>query len=194
VIRELQPGDWRGFRHADFPKHSWAAAGGQLESLPARRPLDLITRDRFGDFVLSFEWRLPDAGNSGVLYRVTEEADQTWQTGPELQLLDDRQHPDGTDPLKSTGALYDVMASEPRLTLPPNVFHMGCIVVRDSEVEHWIAGNRVLTCDLQSRGVQHRIATSKFADCPLYACAREGHIALQHHGPGAAFRRLLIEG
>lgn len=39
---------WRGYRRADFPARGEAAS--------------LISRERFGDFDLSLEWRLPVGG------------------------------------------------------------------------------------------------------------------------------------
>jgi hypothetical protein len=191
--RTLQVQNWRGFRRDDFPSECWAVQDDSFVSLPTQAPVDLITRDRFGNCAFSFEWCVPEGGNTGVLYRVSEEAEQSWQSGPELQLLDDRRHPDGADPLKLCGALYDLMSPEPRLSPAPATFHTGRVVLRDSTVEHWIAGVRVLTVDLESRGIRNRIETSKFAGLPLFACAPEGHLVLQHHGAGAAFRRLQIK-
>ncbi len=166
---------------------------GTLVTLPAAVPVDLITRQQFGDFVLSFEWCLPEGGNSGVLYGVSEEAEAAWCSGPEYQLVDDRKHADGAEPLTSCGAIYDVMAPEPRLSPLPAMFHSARIVMRDFTVEHWLSGVRVIVADLESRGVRHAIDASKFAGLPLFAAARAGHIVLQHHGAGAAFRRLTIE-
>ncbi|VXC99294.1 conserved hypothetical protein [Pseudomonas sp. 9Ag] len=37
------------------------------------------------------------------------------------------------------------------------------------------------------------IANSKFSGYPRFAQAAEGHLALQHHGEAARFRRLSIE-
>jgi hypothetical protein len=73
--------------------------------------------------------------NSGVLYRVTEELPYAWQSGLEMQLLDDVRHPDGKNPLTSCGALYGVLAPHPRLLAAvPSTFHCGRIVVSGSQV------------------------------------------------------------
>jgi len=192
-MRELNLGDWRGFQCADFPRESWALADGQLVALRTQSPVDLITRDEFGDFDLSFEWCVPEGGNSGVLYRVIEGyLEQSWESGPELQLLDDKRHPDGADPLKRCGALYDIMPPKPRPSPSAGVFHTSRIIALESVIEHWVDGIRVLTCDLASRGIRDRIASSKFAGLAHFGCAREGHIVLQHHGAGAAFRNIRI--
>lgn len=72
AIHELRPTDWRGFRQPDLPSESWLVADGTLIAQLTRSPVDLITRERFGDFDLTLEWCVPAGGNSGVLYRVSE--------------------------------------------------------------------------------------------------------------------------
>jgi hypothetical protein len=192
VTTVLLPRHWRAYRRAGFPK-CWRADSDTLVALPTQQPVDLVSFDRYGDFSLSFEWCLPPGGNSGLLYRVSEDSPESWQSGPEMQLVDDHGHPDGADAQRSCGALYDLMAPEPRLSPPAGVFHSARVVVRGSLVEHWLLGVRVLECDLDGRGLKAQIESSKFADFPLFARATQGHIVLQHHGTAAAFRRLRIE-
>ncbi len=70
--RNLTAADWRGYAEAQFPHGSWSLDDDVLRALAAGPALDLISRERFRDFSLSFEWRLPRGGDSGVLYRVSE--------------------------------------------------------------------------------------------------------------------------
>jgi hypothetical protein len=51
----------------------------------------------------------------------------------------------------------------------------------------------VLGYDLESEEIKERIARSKFREWPQFARVEEGHIALQHHGTEAWFRRIRIE-
>jgi hypothetical protein len=193
VVRELTFGDWRGYRRDRFPAESWRWDAGAFWAIPGGEGVDLLSRDRFGDFVLSFEWCLPEAGNSGVLYRVSEEYPESWQSGPEMQLVDDEHHPDAADARTLCGALYGLLAPEIRLKMQPGIFRPARIVVHGYEIEHWIDGIRVLACDLESRGLRHQIESSKFAEYPLFAAATEGHVVLQHHGTSAGFRHIQIE-
>ena len=50
---------------------------------------DLKTREQYGDFDLRFEWKIAPKGNSGVMYRVSQEKDPAYFTGPEYQVIDD---------------------------------------------------------------------------------------------------------
>ena len=77
---------WRGFKTA-APDPGWQARDGALGPDP-KRSRDIMTKEMFGDFELAFEWRIGPKGNSGVMYRVTEDGGQTYHSGPEYQVLD----------------------------------------------------------------------------------------------------------
>jgi hypothetical protein len=193
VERNLTAADWRGYSEAQFPQGSWSLDDDVLRALAAGAPVDLVTRERFRDFILSFEWRLPRGGNSGVLYRVGEELPHSWQSGPEMQLLDDEHHQDGANAVTSCGALYGLIAPWRDQRDIANAYHSARLIVQGSRVEHWIDDAQVLGYDLDSEEVRERISRSKFREWPQFASLQEGHIALQHHGTEAWFRRIRIE-
>lgn len=184
---------WRGYRQEGFPAGSWEADGEVLRAIPGAPPVSLISRERFGDFDLTFEWRVPVGGNSGLLYRVVEDDEEPWQSGPEMQLLDDFNHPDGRVPETSCGALYGIFAPRAPRPCPPGLFNIARIHVEGWHVEHWLNGVKVLSYDLGSPEFRARLARSKFRRCPRYARAREGHLVLQHHGDDVRFYNLRIE-
>lgn len=190
---DLTDADWRGYRRPDFPAASWIFEDDTLRALGTAERVDLTSRRRYRDFAFSFECRLPPGGNSGVLYRVSEDLAESWQSGPEMQLLDDLRHPDGQNPLTACGALYGLLA--PRKTnLPPvDIFIRARVVVRGSKIEHWVNDIPVLGYDLADPVLRERIAASKFKSFPRFAREDEGHLVLQHHGTDAWFRDLRIE-
>jgi len=63
-----------------------------LRAIATGPRVDLISRESFRNFALSFEWRLPRGGSTAVVYRVSEETGPATHTGPALQLLDDEHH------------------------------------------------------------------------------------------------------
>ena len=65
--------------------------------------------------------------------------------------------------------------------------------LRGSRIEQWIDDRQVLGYDLASTELQERIARSKFREYPQFARLAEGHIALQHQGTEAWFRRIRVE-
>lgn len=191
--RELGPAEWRGYAQGQFPQNAWSVDGNVMRAMAAGPRIDLVSRERFGDFTLSFEWRLPRGGSSGVAYRVSEENGPAAQTGPVMQLLDDERHQDGADALTSCGALYGLMAPWHDQRSSTSGYHSSRIVLNGSAVEYWIDERQVLGCDLASAELRKRIARSRFRDFAQFAQLREGHLVLQHRGTEAWFRRLRIE-
>jgi len=191
--RALVAADWRGYGRAQFPQGSWMVDGDVLRAVAQRERIDLISRERFGDFTLWFDWRLPRAGSTAVVCRVQEEAGPAAHTGPAMQLLDDEHHPDGADALTSCGALYGLMAPWHDLRSSANTYHSARIVMRGFSLEYWIDDTQVIGCDLASEELRLRIARSRFRDYPQLARLPAGHIVLQHRGTEAWFRRLRIE-
>jgi hypothetical protein len=183
---------WRGYQRDTFPTGSWVCEGETLRAVAAAERVDLITRQQYRNFALELEWRVASGGNSGILYRVAEAMPYAWQSGPEMQLLDDVHHPDGQNPETRSGALYGLMAPWRKVVQPIGHFNTARIVVRDSRVEHWLNEELVLVYDLTSTAFVTAVARSKFRDLPDFARETCGHIALQHHGDDVWFRRLRI--
>lgn len=189
----LDATQWRAWHGDDFPEGSWYRDEEQLCAIVGAPRIDLISRERYANFILRFEYALPVGGNSGVFYRVDEAAELAWHSGPEMQLLDDAVHPDGAEPTTRNGALYGLRATQQETPIEPGSFMEGALVVRDAEVEHWLDNRMVLSYRLDDPDLRMQIRASKFADKPLYAQATAGHIVLQHHGEAVRFRRLSIE-
>jgi hypothetical protein len=189
--RLLTHSAWRGYRRADFPDASWAV---ESETLHARADgtLSLVTRQSFGDFDLTLHWRLPVAGNSGILYRVSEAFETPWESGLEMQLIDNSGHPDGQTPETSCGALYGLQAPHDVPLCPPGLFNVARVSMRGSRVEHWLNGVLVLSCDVASEDFRARVARSKFGGFPQFARCAQGHIVLQHHGTEAWFYDIRV--
>lgn len=183
---------WRGYQCDTFPVNSWIGEGEILRTVPEAEPVDLITRQQYRNFDLELEWRVARGGNSGILYRVAEGPPHSWQSGPEMQLLDDEHHPDGQTPETTAGALYGLLAPRRNAARPGGCFNTARIVVCDSQVEHWLNAELVLTYDLHSTTFASRIARSKFKDLSGFAQETRGHIVLQHHGDDVWFRHLRI--
>jgi hypothetical protein len=153
---------------------------------------DLLTAGEFGDFELSIEWKVADATNSGILYRVALGESETYHTGPEYQLLDNVRGGDRIDPKHRAGALYDLVAPPRDVTLPVGGWNHTRIVVRGWHIEHWLNGEKIVDVDLASpEGVLLK-KNSKFNAMPHFATFSHGHIALQDHDGMVSFRNIKI--
>ena len=184
---------WRGYQCNTFPEGSWVSEGDMLRTVAEAARIDLITRRQYRHFALELELRVASGGNSGVIYRVSEALPHAWQSGLEMQLLDDAHQPDGQIPETSAGALYGLIAPRQKVLQPIGSFNTARIVVRDSHVEHWLNDVLVVTYDLHSAAFAALVAHSKFKDLPGFAREERGHIApRQHHGDVGWFRHLHI--
>jgi hypothetical protein len=180
---------WRGYRGQDAPA-GWQVVDGALTRVGSGG--DIVTADQFGDFELELDWMVAPGGNSGILYRVTEEGENTYNTGPEMQVLDDARHADGRSRLTAAGAAYGLYPSPAGVVKPAGEWNHARLVVDGNRVEHWLNGQKVVEYELGSTDWRQRVANSKFAEWPGYGRAARGHIALQDHGDRVAYRDIRV--
>ena len=79
-------------------KSAWAVKNGELVCDPNTEKVqrgDLVSDNQYENFDFTFEWKISEAGNSGVFINVQEapEFPTAWTTGPEYQLLDNANMP-----------------------------------------------------------------------------------------------------
>ena len=179
---------WRAYR-GTAPK-GWSAADGMLVRESGGG--DIVTDDVFRDFELELEWKVREGGNSGIMYRVTEDAENGYESGPEMQVLDDAKHADGKSRLTAAGALYGLYPAPTGAVKPAGEWNQVRIVVRGNHVEHWLNGVKTAEAEMNSPEWNEKVAASKFNEWPGYARAREGRILLQDHGDWVAYRNIRI--
>lgn len=183
---------FREFRRPAFPTTKWTCDGGILRSVKGQK-VDLITRDEYEDFDLELDWKVTFGANSGIMYGVSEAGAETYWSGPEMQINDDPNHPDGLQPKTSAGALYDLIAPNRAKQLrPTGEYNHVRIISRAGHIEHWLNGAKVVEYDWDSPAVRALIQQTKFATAPLFMKSRKGHIALQSEGDEVWFRNIRI--
>ncbi len=180
---------WRGWKMAG-PPAGWKAANGVLDR--GEGGGDLATIEEFSDFELELEWQIAPGGNSGIMFRASEDHDAPYETGPELQLLDNLGHPDGKNPLTSAGSNYALDAPPFDATYPPGQWNRARLVVAGAHVEHWLNGHLQCSYELWTPEWEAKVAGSKFAKMPGYGKNKQGHIVLQDHGDGVRFQNLRV--
>ncbi|WP_293451614.1 DUF1080 domain-containing protein [Phenylobacterium sp.] len=178
---------WRGFK-ASAPDRGWHVEDGALMPDP-KTSKDIMTKDSFENFELAFEWKISPKGNSGVMFHVVEDGDETYFSGPEYQILDNSR---GEPPKEQAGSLFALYAPVGAVTKPVGEFNTARLVVDHGHVEHWLNGVKVVEYDLGSDDFKARVAASKFKAWPQFAASPTGHIALQNHGDAVAFRDIRI--
>lgn len=185
---------FRCYGKPDIPAGIWAIEDGALKTVPGVKDgCDLITRDKYKDVEFELEWKVPAKGNSGIVYRLAEiPGKPSWNSGPEMQILDDAGHRDGLNATRSAGALYDLVAPAGKTVNPAGEWNKSRIVMKGSHVEHWLNDKKIVEYEWGSPAVQKAIAASKFKDMPRFMKEPEGHIAIQHHGEEAWFRNIRV--
>lgn len=181
---------WRGWTAPGLPA-GWRVADGVLSK---DGPVDdLVTNQEYANFELEFEWKIGKGGNSGVFYRVTREYDHLYWSGPEYQLLDDANAPDGRNRLTSAAAAYALYAAPEGIVQPFDRWNRARVVVNGMHVEHWLNGRKVVDYELQGADWKNKVTASKFSAYPHYGLASSGLIGLQGDHPGTlAIRRMRI--
>ncbi len=181
---------WRPY--AKKPIGGWEVVDGTLHAIAKVKGSELITEQKFKDFELAWDWKVPLKGNNGVKYFVTEA--RTKSPGPEYQMIDDTGHPDALrGGLHQTASFYDVLpAAADKPVRPAGQWNNSRIVARGQHVEHWLNGKKVLEFELDSPAVKAGIAKSKFKNEAGFGEHIEGHIMLTYHQDDCWFKNIKI--
>ena len=158
------------------PKETfWKVNAGVL--YPAeKRGTWLISEKVYIDFILEFEIKLGEKGNSGVALRAPLHGDPAFD-GMELQIADLRYNPQAK-PSELTGGLYRAVAPT-RQVYRPLEWNSFRLELRGSTFKATINGELVQDIDLnlQTEKVKRHDGTDA---PPLKDRPRQGHIGFQH--------------
>jgi hypothetical protein len=195
---------WKGAYQPGFPEKGWQIKDGIITVLSSEGKEganggDIVTRDEYSAFDLSFEFKLTPGANSGVKYFVTlSEHNKGSAIGLEYQVLDDTLHPDakkGRDGDRTLASLYDLITAkkQPRFVRPIDEWNKGRVVVNpDNHVIHYLNGVKVLEYVRGSKEYRDLVAISKYKIWPNFGEAKQGHILLQDHGNEVSFRSIRL--
>jgi 3-keto-disaccharide hydrolase len=185
---------WIGYG-LDVAKDSWPANWEFVDGVLHTKGsgVDLKTRKQYRDFDLRFEWKVPPGANSGVMYRVSQETDPAYYTGPEYQIIDNVLNADGASPDTSAASVYALYPPSKDVTKPAGSWNEARIVVCGNHVEHYLNGEKVVDYQLGSADWKQRVAASKFAAWKKFGTNRRGHIVLQNHGNDVWYRSVRIK-
>ena len=160
---------------------------------------NIVTDKEYTNFVLSIEWKVSEAGNSGIFWGVKEDDayGEPYVTGPEIQILDNERHPDALANPKfhQAGALYDLVQPTADVCRPAGEWNhvlltvdhtanKGSVVLNDTEI---------VTFPLHGEAWDKLVANSKFKDWEGFGAFKTGRIGLQDHDDRVSFRNIKIK-
>jgi len=186
---------WHTFKRDDV-RPGWQIQDGTIACVDPHNAGDLCTNDKFDWFELQLDYNISPAGNSGIMYHVTDKGGAVWATGPEFQLEDNVLAADKIrcgwlyalyqppiDP--STGKILDA-------TKPVGEWNHVRLLMTPQKCVHEINGVKYFEYVLHSDDFNERVAKSKFHSMPDFAKSDIGYVALQGDHGRVAFRNIKI--
>lgn len=186
---------WHNFKQ-DGIRPGWQVTNDTLVCVNPHEAGDIVTSNKFDWFELQLDYNISVAGNSGIMYHVTDDGPRIWSTGPEFQLEDNVAAVDKIrcgwlyalyqppiDP--TTGKTLDA-------TKPVGQWNHVRLVISPAKCIHEINGVKYFEYVLGSDDFKERVAKSKFGKMPFFAKSDTGFIGLQGDHGSVAFRNIKI--
>ena len=186
---------WHTFK-SDSIRPGWTVKDGTLACVDPHNAGDLCTNEQFGWFELQLDYNISHAGNSGIMFHVTDKGPAVWATGPEFQLEDNTA---AADPVRC-GWLYALYQppTDPQTgktldaTKPVGEWNHVRLVIGKDKCVHEINGVTYFEYVLHSDDFNARVAKSKFAAMPDFAKSDVGYVSLQGDHGKVSFRNIKI--
>ena len=186
---------WHNFK-SEGVKPGWEVKDGQLVCADPHNAGDIVTADQYDSFELQLDYNISEAGNSGIMYHVTDKGGAVWATGPEFQLEDNQKAADQV----RCGWLYalyqppdDPKTGKPLdATKPVGEWNHVRLLITPEKCVHEINGVKYFEYVLGSEDFTNRVAKSKFSRMPNFAKSDTGYIALQGDHGRIAFRNIKL--
>jgi len=202
---------WRSAKADNFPENGWNVKDGILTveksaGGESTNGGDIVTTEKYGNFILELDFRITEGANSGIKYFVDTELNKGAGSaiGCEFQILDDKVHPDakmGVNGNRTLGSLYDLIRADGRVNNPNlqekrfngiGKWNRARIEARGKIVSHYLNGTKIIEYERGTQQWRALVAYSKYKDWPNFGELKEGQILLQDHGDEVSFRNIKI--
>ena len=175
---------------------AWKVVDGTLLHTPQEEGEgDLLTDDEYENFELSVDWNIAKGGNSGIIFDVHEDPafHNTYDSGIEMQVLDNVNASDNKKDNHLAGSLYDMKAPSENAVKPFGEWNTAVIRKQNGHLTFWLNGVKIVETQMGSDEWQTMLDNSKFKTWKNFAQYPKGHIALQAHGAQVSYRNIKIK-
>lgn len=156
---------------------------------------DIVTDEEYENFHLKLEWKIAKDGNSGIIFYINEDKSKynwPWETGPEMQVLDNNGHPDAKITKHRAGDLYDLISCSKETVKPYGEWNLAEVKCVNGKLDLYLNGENVVSTTLWDDNWKKMVAGSKFRNMPGFGTFKKGRIGLQDHGNEVCFRNIRI--
>ena len=156
---------------------------------------DIVSDGEFENYHLKLEWKIAKDGNSGIIFFIHEDKAKykwPWETGPEMQILDNNGHPDAKIIKHRAGDLYDLISCSKETVKPYGEWNLAEIKCLNGKLDFYLNGENIVSTTLWDESWKKLVAGSKFKTMPGFGTYKKGHIGLQDHGNEVSFRNIKI--
>lgn len=178
--------------------NNWKVSDGALTMDPNVKDDnagDLVTDDAYENYEFLTDWKISEGGNSGIIFDIKEEPTfrDTYNTGAEMQVLDNIKADDNKKENHLAGLLYDMSGtaalSKPK---PAGEWNQARILQNKGHLTFYFNGIKTVDVQQGSEEWKNMIANSKFKTWTNFMTSPKGKIAFQNHGHEVAFRNVKI--
>jgi 3-keto-disaccharide hydrolase len=167
---------WNDVTKPAGPNTEWTVKDGVLRPGKTRGTW-ILSEKEYGDFILEFEIKLTEVGNSGIALRAPMKGDPAFD-GMELQFADFRYNKAAKEN-ELTGSIYRASAPTKQV-YKPTEWNTVKIELKGSKLKATINGELVQDIDLDKFDKPTLRLDNKTEAPPLKDRPRKGHIGFQH--------------
>jgi hypothetical protein len=179
---------------------AWKVENGTLHFDPTAKENnqggDLVTDKEYSNFHLKLDWKVAPKANSGIIFYINEDPikyKNTYETGLEMQVLDNEGHPDGKIDKHRAGNLYDLIKGDVEPVKAVGEWNTAEIISNNGQLTFILNGIVIVKTTLWDNKWKNLVAGSKFAAWKDFGTFKKGKIALQDHGDHVWYRNILIK-